>query len=354
MIVVNARFLTQKIAGVQRYAMEISAELKKLCPEITFLAPRNIIQEEFAEYLKVKTCGKLTGHLWEQIELPGYLAKAGNPLLINFSGMAPFFYKNKLVTIHDLSFLRNPKWFSRKYYYYYKFLYPVSVRNAIKIITSSEFSKSEIVDLLKIDERKIHKISCSISSRFSDSASSKAVPPFDNYILAVSSIDPRKNFKNLILSFTMVKTNDDLKLVIIGSENKVFGEPQFKKLKDYQRNIIFMGYVPDDKLVNLYRHARLLVYPSLYEGFGIPPLEAMACGCPAVVSDIGSVREVCGDAAYYVNPCDVDDIAKGITEILRNDVLRTKLIQRGYERLKLFDWNESAKELMRLITEISH
>ena len=345
MLVINSRFLTQNITGVQRFAIEISKRLKKLYPNnIEFVSPKNIIHKDLAKDLNVKVIGNKTGHLWEQIDLQLYLKQKNNPLLLNFANTAPLFYKNQIVTIHDLAFLRYPNWFSKKFYIYYRFLIPKIVKNGKKIITVSNFSKKEIISLLGIDEKKIEIIYNGISSNFNYNPKIYK----KNYILAVSSLDPRKNFKNLILSFGKINLKN-YKLVIVGSENKVFSNTEIKNLMKKIQNVEFTGYVSDKKLVKLYQEAKIFVYPSLYEGFGIPPLEAMASGTPVISSNVASLPEVCGDAAYYVNPYDVNDIAKGIETVLKDKKLQKELIQKGLERIKLYNWEKSANKLIKII-----
>ncbi|SNR60834.1 glycosyltransferase family 4 protein [Desulfurobacterium atlanticum] len=346
-ILINSRFLTQKITGTQRFAIEISLQLKKLMLNVVFVSPRNILHTKIANELNVKTIGVNTGHLWEQVDLPVYLKKVGNSLLINLVNAAPLIYKNQIITIHDLAFLKHPEWFSRKFYLFYRTLIPKIAKKAKIILTVSNFSKTEIINLLNIPSQKVEVIYNGISNKFSFNPSIKK----ENFILAVSSLDPRKNFKNLILAFKKLKLKEH-KLLIVGSKNKVFSNQEIEQLIKETPNIEFTGYVPDEELVNLYQRAKLFVYPSLYEGFGLPPLEAMACGTPVVVSNVASLPEVCGDAAYYVNPYDVNDIAKGIETVLKYELLQKELIKKGLERVKLFSWEKSAEKLAKIIEEV--
>jgi len=350
MIIINSRFLTQKITGTQRFAIEISLQLKRLMPNDTvFVSPKNILHKDIAEELNVKPIGVNKGHLWEQLDLTVYLKKVGNPLLINLVNTAPLLYEKQIITIHDLAFLRHPEWFSRKFYLFYKFLIPKIARKAKKVITDSNFSKKEIIDILKIHPKKVEVNYCGVSNKFFFNSSIKK----ENFILAVSSLDPRKNFKSLILAFKKLKLKD-YKLLIVGSKNKVFSDTEIQKLIKEIPNVEFTGYVSDKKLVNLYQRAKLFVYPSLYEGFGLPPLEAMACGTPVVVSNVASLPEVCGDAAYYVNPYDIDDIARGIETVLKDEILQKELIQKGLKKVKLFSWEKSAEKLVKIIQEVSN
>jgi glycosyltransferase involved in cell wall biosynthesis len=352
-IYINARFLTQKVTGVQRYALEISKQLRVQYPGALFISPRKIVHKDMMNEFDGSACGILTGHLWEQIVLPHYLKKANNPLLVNLGNTAPLFYKKQIITIFDLSFLRNPEWFSRKFYYYYRFLIPKIANKALKIITISEFSKKEIVRLLNVPEQKIQVIYCGANTKFRGNITPgepRLIEP-KNYILSVSSLEPRKNITNLILAFKKMALSD-VHLVLVGSRASVFANNELKDLTQLQKNIIFIGYLSDDQLARLYNNAKLFVYPTFYEGFGLPPLEAMACGCPVVVSNTASLPEVCGDAAYYVDPYNVESIAEGMHKMLTDEALRQSLIKKGLERAKLFSWEKSAKKYIEVIEEV--
>jgi glycosyltransferase involved in cell wall biosynthesis len=347
-IIVNARFLTQPVTGVQRFAIEVSKRLKQKLPDIEFIAPPHIIHQELAASLQVVTYGRFNSHYWEQIELPVYLRKQGNPLLINLANTAPLFYRNQIVSVLDLSFLINPLWFSRSFAMYYSFVVPRIARNAKKIITISENSRNDIKSRLGIRHENIEVIYCSVSDAFREANTITIKPAEEKYILAVSSLDPRKNFVNLIKAFIQAGL-PDVKLVIVGSANKVFADQGIKPLIQNNDKIIFTGYISDKELIGLYSNALLFLYPSLYEGFGIPPLEAMACGCPTIVSDIASLPEVCGDASYYIDPTNVDSIAQGIVTLVRDEKLRKEFTDKGYERVALFSWENSVDNLISLI-----
>jgi len=345
-IVINARFLTQKITGTQRYAVEVSKILSELNINTIFVSPNNVINEDIAYKLNFQKIGKFTGHLWEQFDLPFFLKKIGNPLLVNFVNTAPLFYKNQVVTIHDLAFLRHPEWFSKKFYLFYKFLIPKVAHSALKVITVSNFSKKEIISLLKIPEKKIEVVYGAVNKKFKPFYGEK-----ENYILTVASLDPRKNFRNLILAFTKLKLRD-YKLIIVGRKNRIFSNKELNFLITKISNIEFTGYISEEELIKLYQKAKLFIYPSLYEGFGLPPLEAMACGCPVVVSNVASLPEVCGDAAYYVDPYDVENIAEGMYKVLTDKVLRESLIKKGLERVKQFSWEKTAREILKVIESL--
>ncbi|TDP02429.1 glycosyltransferase family 4 protein [Flavobacterium sp. 245] len=340
MIVINARFLTQPITGVQRFAIEISKELKKSNLPVVFLAPKNIIHHDLAQELDVKTLGRLKGHLWEQIELQTYVLK-NNAFLVSFCNTGPLFVKKQIVTIHDLCFKVHPEWFSKGFSSFYNFLIPKLVKVSKAIITVSEVSKKELIDELSVYDEKITVIYNAVAPVFKEpnSVINSKRPLNDEYILSVSSHHPRKNFDRLVEAFKLIK-RDNLKLCIIGNVNKNFNS----KISENDENIIFLNNISDTELVGYYKFANLFVFPSLYEGFGIPIIEAMSLGTKVCVSDIPVFREICGDNTIYFNPLDVNDISRNMLKALNSS--NDKLSQNN---LADYSWNQSALKLIKLI-----
>lgn len=352
-VFVNARFLSQPITGTQRFAIELCRALKKIRPDVKLVAPNNIIHKDIAEELDVQIVGKIKkGIIWEQVELPLILRKYSNPLLVNLCNLAPILYKNNIVSILDLSFHLHPEWFSKQFSTLYNFFIPKAAVRARQIITISESSKNDIVKYYKIDPGKIDIVYPSVSNEFTTTNEAPYKNSYGKYVLAVSSLDPRKNFIGLIKAFKSCNLRDT-KLLIVGSEHKVFANSDIRSEVTGDDNIVFTGYVTDSELVNLYRNALVFAYPSFFEGFGIPPLEAMACGCPTLVSNTTSLPEVCGDASIYVNPHDINSIRGGLTDIIGNNVLRNELVAKGYERVAKFSWMESARHLSEVINKVA-
>lgn len=347
MICINGRFLTQKLTGVHRFAFEMCKALKRLGVDFVVIAPKNVISSYKCDF-EVKTIGKTTGHIWEQMELPLYMRKEyKNTLLVSFTGLGPVFRKNHISTIHDLAFIVNPAWYSKTYTFYYKLMTPILARNAKKIITVSNYSKREISKIYPVLKDKIYVIYNALSDMFTSIKVSES-KPVEEYVLTVSSMDPRKNFPRLVEAF-MRMDKVPHKLYIIGGRPANFEEIKFSNYSEDK--IKFLGYVSDEKLVEYYKNASLFVYPSLFEGFGIPPLEAMSQGTPILLSDIEVLREVSGDTAFYCDPYNVDDIAEKISYILlnANEVEEKK---KGYaEQLARYSWDISASKLMNLIKE---
>lgn len=338
---INGRFLTQRITGVQRYAREMTLALDQLLQEkpsdhseYTILAPKNIIDSLPCKRIQFKVCGHLSGHLWEQIELP-YYAKDG--YLLNFCNSAPLIKKNQAVTIHDAAIAAFPSAYSWKFRLWYRIMYTVLGKRLNTIFTVSNFSRNELNKYFGIPKEKIHVTYNGVEHL-------KAIQPDDrilakipkDYVLAVSSQNPTKNFK---LVLEAAEQLPDINFVIAGGSNaKVFNGKKEKALA----NVHYVGYVSDQELVALYRHARVFVYPSLYEGFGIPPLEAMYNKCPVIVSDCASLPEVCGESALYCNPYDVNSLCNCIKK-LSQEKIRNDLIAKGSERSRRFTFKKSAE-----------
>lgn len=351
MIVVNARFLTQKLTGVQRFAIEISLELSKIINnEIIFVTPYNIQQKDYAKQLNAQVIGSHTGHIWEQIDLPFYLNKKGKPLLINLANVAPIFYQNKISTIHDIAYLNYPQTFNKKFLYAYKFLIPKIIKSSKHIITVSEFSKQEICKAYHVNTKKISVIYNAVNKKFTyiENKTLKS----EKYFLAVSSLNYRKKFSAVLQAFNQYcQLNKENKLYIIGDiKNENFKEIDIKGSINNPR-IKFLGRVSDEELTLYYSNAIGFIYPSIYEGFGIPPLEAQNCNCPILISNIPSLKEVFQNSALYCNPYDIKDIVKGIILLSQNS---NSNIDKGIINTKRFSWNKSAVHLTEIIQSINN
>ncbi|SEB07031.1 glycosyltransferase family 1 protein [Paenibacillus sp. 276b] len=353
-IYINARFLTQTVTGVQRYALELVKEIDQLIDrgeidrnryEFCLLSPANILNEPAFKHMRHKVVGKLKGHLWEQLELPFY-AKGG--LLINLCNTGPAFNKNQIVTIHDAAVFNYPKAFSFAFRVWYKFLMVRLGKTSKKIITVSHFSKAELMQHCKIAEHKLAVTHLGIDHIHRKKAAEGTIEKYgiqSPFILAVSTMNPYKNF-NLIFEVLPEIEAHNLNVVIVGSKNnKVFGEQRWAD----SDAINWLGYVTDEELKALYENAAGFIFPSLYEGFGLPPLEAMATGCPVIVSSRASIPEVCGDAGLYFNPDSPKDAASRLIEITSDPELSEQMSYKGKGHSGLFSWNKCAKDTVNII-----
>ena len=229
----------------------------------------------------------------------------------------------------------------------YKVNYAIQARFARGVFTVSDFSKSEIEKYLAVDSDKITVLRNSVdtSINIKNNIENKVVRRKE--ILLVGTLEPRKNIEFVINSFLNSQI-EGYKLIVVGGLGAAFSKVTFSQ----HENIIFCGYLSDDDLELKYREASVFVYPSLYEGFGLPPLEAMQRGCPVMASDRASIPEVCGDAAYYFNPEDSSDFSSKLRELIENyDELSPVLICNGYRRLEQFDVRDVASKLMDVISQ---
>ncbi len=274
------------------------------------------------------------------------------------------------VTFHDLSFASHPEFYSAgKNYWHFSMNPERQARKADKIIAVSKSTKDDLVNLYKINPDKIEVIYSGISlesrilnleSRIPEVKKKYNLP--DNYILYLGTLEPRKNIIGLIKAFEKLKTNSKIKnskfqipnsnLVIAGSKGWLY-EDIFKAAKNSsaKNNIIFTGFIGDEDKAVLYRMADLFVYPSFYEGFGFPPLEAMSCGTPVITSDFSSLPEAVGGAAIMVDPYNPNDLAKAMEMVLSDEKLRDFLVKKGFEQIKKFSWQKCAGETLEVLKQ---
>lgn len=352
MFVVNGRFLTQKATGVHRYAFEICNKLHEFGVDFYVAVPKNI-NPDYKFDFKTVECGSLNTHLWEQISLPRYLKKQGSPLLISFSGGGVLNYSNQIVTIHDVSHVRHPEWFSKNYCRYYGYMMPRIAQKAHAVLTVSEFSKREIIDTMNITAEKIHVIHSNVpfhNKPSEDKILNHNPENEEKYILTVSSMDPRKNFVRLVEAFNNIE-DKSIKLYIIGMQFKAFNTPDLQKL--IGENVILPGYIDDEALQKMYQSALFSIYPTLYEGFGLPPLESMTYGCPVIIADIPALKEVSGDAGLYTDPMNIEDMTAKMNLLAKDSELRQQLRIKGLEQIKKYSWDKSAKQVLELAKQYS-
>lgn len=257
-----------------------------------------------------------------------------------------------VVAVHDISYVHFPEFFPRSVRWMMSTLVPFTIKRAAHVVTLSQSTKQDIINVYGIPEEKITVTYAAISTQFRllDNRQKSERP----YILAVGNLQPRKNLVRLMEAYVLLRDRKaiDHQLVIVGQE-LWFADAIKAAAKSYQEDILFTGYVSEDKLVNLYNGADVFVYPSLYEGFGLPPIEAMACGTPVITSNISSLPEAVGDAALTVNPYDVAAIADAIHRVLTDEVLRRDLRQQGFDRAALFTPENLARRLLGVFEIIS-
>ncbi|MBW5286822.1 glycosyltransferase family 4 protein [Burkholderia gladioli] len=346
-LVYNGRFTTQRTTGVQRVARELIAALIKCQPQdpVTVLVPpKPGIEVRGAKTVKV---GFYKGVVWEQLVLPLFARRVR---IVNLSNSASVFIGNQIIYMHDAAVFDTPTHFSRPFRVWYRIMFWILARTSVCVLTNSYFSRDRLAHHCGVSAEKISVVPLGADHLDALEADTSvldkhAVTP-GRFVLAVSSMNPTKNFGRLIAAFRQIN-DPSVDLVIVGMRNTtVFGKQD--PLSAAEPNIKYVGYISDEQLKALYQNAACFLYPSIYEGFGIPPLEAMRYGCPVVVGRSAALPEVCADAALYCDPYSQDDIARKLRTVLDSAELRTELERKGSLHAEKYRWSRSAE----MMTEI--
>lgn len=262
-------------------------------------------------------------------------------------------FARKVTTVHDLTAFRFPNFLPKKIIKTQKQRLKLAKNEGTHFIAVSESTKKELMHFLEIPEERIFVVYestgiefCVIKDRkkLKDVKKKYGLP--EKFILGVATREPRKNLRMLVEAYRKLNVSDEIPLILAGK----FGWG--KDVKEI-KGVKLLGYIPQDDLPALYNLATVFVYPSLYEGFGLPILEAMKCGCPVITSNVSSLPEVGGKAVLYVNPLDVEDIAKSIEILLYKDKMRERLRKDGLNQAKKFSWTKSAKQTLRVYKNIA-
>jgi glycosyltransferase involved in cell wall biosynthesis len=348
----NARFLSQGVTGVQRTATEMVKALDEVLDstpgltdqiQVTMLAPPNSKHDLGLRNVPVRVVGRLTGHAWEQFELPWY---SHDGMLISLCNTAPLAKRQQMVMLHDASCFVSPMTYSFAFRWWYRVLHPCLGLVCRRVMTVSEFSARELEKHAHIKAQKLVVVNNGGEHILANQPDWSILEcPGDQrrpYILAVSSMSPNKNFRSLMKAMEHID-NRAFDVVVAGGTNPRIFREQDIQIPD---TVKYLGYVSDSQLRALYEGAMGFIYPSTYEGFGLPPIEAMTCGCPVIVSDIPPLREVCGEAALYCNPYEPTDIAQKMVQLSEDAVLRSDLIHKGRERAERYTWRRAAWGLL--------
>jgi glycosyltransferase involved in cell wall biosynthesis len=289
---------------------------------------------------------------WEQAALPALIRKGSFDIYHGSVNTLPLIPTGtrRIVTIHDLAFLRFPEQVTRKRYAYLKSMVGNSARRADAILVPSEATASDVHDLLGASRNRIHITPLGVDAHFRP-APPEAIQAIRSsygldqpYVLTVGTIEPRKNLRRLIEAFALGASQHDCDLVLVGPTGWLTdGIEQAIVQSELGDRIKRTGFVNDDGLVGLYSGAEVVVIPSLYEGFGLPVLEAMACGAVVVTSNVSSMPEVAGEAAILVDPVDTQSIASGIRLALEDKMLRKRLESAAVVRARDFTWKRTAR-----------
>ena len=327
-IIVNGRFLSRRVTGVERYG-------------------RSILQY-MGNHARIESAQLkgIAGHAWEQTVLPTKLNP--NSILWSPANTGPLHVQNQALTIHDLSPLEHPKWFTKNFAQWYEYMLPKLIKQVKIVFTPSEYVKRKVTEHFNINNVIVTPNGI-LTSMFSPRASQLIPNLPQKYILFVGSIQPRKNLTGLIRAWNQIEREfSDTWLLIVGAKGEVF---QSEKLPQGQR-IRFLNYVSDDHLPGLYANAAAFVLPSFDEGFGLPALEAMACGTPVLVSNGGALPETVGEAGLIFDLVKPESLITGLQQILCDDDLRRSLKTKGVERAQTFLWSKTAELIRKTLNEI--
>lgn len=366
-IAIDARFYRKSTGGIGRYTRALLRELAKIDHKnqyhiyLTKEDAREFDVEAKNFFPKIVDITHYT--FSEQTKLLKELNRQKFDLVHFTNFNHPLFYRGKfIITIHDLTLMLYPPT-KKKHSLLKKMGLNLTMKNAVKkaqkIIAVSEATKNDIVKILNADPKKIEVIYEGIDSAYRQKVVSckLSVVSLEKYnitkpyLLFVSQWRPHKGILQLINAFEILKRNYKIKhkLVIVGKANADFPEiPQAIKQSSFFQDIITPGFVDEKDLPEIYRQADLFVFPSHYEGFGLGPLEAMACGTPVVSSNTSCMPEILGDAAVYFDPYDPLDICKKIYHTLYDNNLKSDIIERGLDRVKRFSWSKMAKKTLKL------
>ncbi len=350
-IYVNARFLSEPVTGLQRWGREILRALDAMVEDgriprerwqFVLLTPTPPAADAPAfRHHQLRLGGVLRSHLWEQLELP--LRARGGPLL-NFKNTAPIRRRRQAVVIHDLQVYARPETHTRGFRAVYRFILPRAARRARVLLAVSRSTAAEIEKYFGLPRTAItvtgggheHVLEVPADARLLERHGLRR----GGYLLAVSSLNPNKNFAAILRALEIARIR--VPLAIAGAANpRVFagvgaGLPP---------GAVTLGRVNDGELRALYENALGFVYPSFYEGWGLPPGEAMALGCPVVASITTSLPEVCGEAAIYCDPADDASIARALQRLVEDAPLRQKLAELGRTQAAKHTWRGAAERL---------
>ncbi len=364
---IDARLVFYNRAGIGQYILRLIEALSQVHPdEDTFM----VLQSRKDKSSIIEANGFLRKSLWtpshnrfEQTALSFEISRLGLDLLHSPDFIPPFRRNCKsVITIHDLAFLLYPHFLTKESARYYGQI-DQAWRKSDHIIAVSEATKQDSIKMLGVPEQKITVIYEAANPIYrplpKDEAWQHVKTKYNfeqDFILSVSTIEPRKNLPGLLQAYRRLR--DEYKreeLLVLAGANGWLWEEVYETVErlDLKKHVAFLGHVPSDDLVYLYNAARIFVHPAFYEGFGLPPLEAMNCGVPIIVSNTAALPEVVGDAALMIDPHDLDGLTVAMWRALTEEELRRDLISKGLKRAKKFSWLRAAAETLAVYHKVN-
>ena len=353
---INGRFLVQPQSGVQRFALETTRALARRAqrlsqpPPVVLAPPGRLAAASDADGTDLVRTGRRGGQAWEQLDLPGAV---GGFTLVNLANTAPLRLRHQIVVIHDAGVFRRPEAYSRAFRTWYKLLQPLLVRRGATLVSVSEFSRQEVAACLRVDPARIGLVSEAgdhLTRLVPDRSilDRSGLQP-GRFVLAVGNLAVHKNLPALGETARMLAGRGLVLAITGGLDRGVFGQAP----AGLPEPAIHVGRVDDAALAALYEAAKCFVFPSTYEGFGIPALEAMGLGCPVVAADIPALREVCAEAAAYCDPYDPAAIARVVAHLVDDAAACAELRERGRARAAGFSWDRTADQLAMIAAHVT-
>ncbi len=327
-IVVNGRFLSRRTTGVERYGRGI----------LPFIGSRSRVE-------KTRANGVM-GHLWEQFVLPTKLNSES--ILWSPANTGPILVRDQALTIHDLSPIEHPEWYKKSFAVWYRLFLPILARRVRVVFTPSMYVKNRVIKRFDVEKAVITPNAVDPSCFYPGAQQSLYELP-ERFILFVGALQPGKNLQTLLNAWDKIKDEySDFWLLIAGDMGSVFKKTELTMNERVQ----FLGYVEDDVLPGLYAKATLFVLPSEDEGFGLPAIEAMACGTPVIVSDGGALPEVVGAAGLVFELSDPAGLTERIQECLSDPKLRLSMKEKGLVRAQIFSWQKTSDLIWNTLNAI--
>lgn len=356
-LVINGRFLTQAVTGVQRYARELLTAFDDLAGQRSGLVVRLLTPRIAAEavpvlrHIRHEVVGRLRGHAWEQLELPRRVGRGTLFCPGNTAPIGSLLGRGRVVvTVHDLSYRYFPDAYSRGFKLLYNRLIPLVLRRADRVITVSESERRAIVGHYPSAAGRLVAIQNGGLPVGIDEQAPAADGGDMPTVLYVGSLSKRKNFPGMLETAVRLARRRPVRFAFVGGTATALNATLAEVPADVRDRIRFHGQVEDwDTLLAAYRNASCFLFPSFYEASPLPPIEAMGCGCPVIAGDIPSLRERCGDAAIYCVPEDVGSIADAVERLLDDGTLRDRLRVSGYAQARRYSWARCAEATLDVI-----
>jgi len=372
-IAIDARRISDRHAGMGVYTFNLLRAMERIDTKNRYTIFHNPLKTNkidfknpnFSTYETPITIeNHLVGDFWRNFYLPYRLRSEGTDVFHDPGYFLPIVssgYKS-VVTVHDLVVYTFPQTNSKRYFWYMRQMTKIGVQKADLIIALSFHTKEDLIRILKVPESKVRVVYSATNEHLkritdpAEIASTREKFGIDGpYILCVNTIEPRKNLPRLLSAYHLLKTEMKLehKLVVCGMFGWLYGDV-FTTIRELglEDSIVFTSYVKDEDLPRLYSGAELFVFPSLYEGFGLPALEAMACGAPVITSSSSSLPEIVGDAAIMVNPYSIEELAEAMFKVLTDEKLRDQMRRAGLSRASLFSWEKTASHTLSIYEEL--